>query len=57
MGATGEKVAIDPATFKLIDGKRYLFFNKFFNNTRKSWNKDEINLKPKADANWVKTNR
>lgn len=54
MGATGEKVEIDPATFKLLDGKLYLFYNKFFNNTKKSWNKDEANLKAKADANWAK---
>ena len=56
MGATGEKVEIDPDTFKIIDGKLYLFYNRFFNNTLKSWNKDETNLKQKADANWQKTN-
>ncbi len=55
MGATGEKVDIDPETFKLIDGKLYLFYNAFFNNTKKSWDKDEKNLKPKAEANWAKT--
>ncbi|AYL98827.1 YHS domain-containing (seleno)protein [Mucilaginibacter celer] len=54
MGATGEKVEIDPATFKLLDGKLYLFYNKYFNNTKKKWDKDEANLKTKADANWVK---
>lgn len=52
MGATGEKVEIDPETFKIINGKLYLFYNKFFNNTLKSWNKDEANLKSKADNNW-----
>ena len=56
MGATGEKVEIDPETFKIIDGKLYLFYNKFFNNTLKSWNKDQSNLKQKADANWQKFN-
>jgi YHS domain-containing protein len=56
MGATGEKVEIDPATFKIIDGKLYLFYNRFFNNTLKSWNKDEANLKQKADANFKKFN-
>lgn len=55
MGATGEKVDIDPGTFKLIDGKLYLFYNAFFNNTKKTWDKDENNLKTKADANWAKT--
>ncbi|HMH24025.1 MAG TPA: YHS domain-containing (seleno)protein [Puia sp.] len=56
MGAIGEKVEVDPETFKIIDGKLYLFYNKFFNNTLKSWNKDEGNLKQKADANWKKFN-
>jgi len=55
MGATGEKVDVDPETFKLVDGKLYLFYNKFFNNTKKTWDKDEKNLKTKADANWEKT--
>ena len=54
MGATGEKVNIDPETFKILNGKLYLFYNKFFNNTLKTWNKDEVSLKQKADASWVK---
>ncbi|CAN5565340.1 YHS domain-containing (seleno)protein [soil metagenome] len=54
MGATGEKVNIDPGTFKIVNGKLYLFYNKYFNNTLKDWNKDENNLKTKADANWSK---
>ena len=54
MGASGEKVEIDPETFKIINGKLYLFYNKLFNNTLKTWNKDEQQLKTKADANWVK---
>ena len=52
MGAKGEKVIVDPGTFKVMNGRLYLFYNKFFNNTLKEWNKDEINLKTKADANW-----
>ena len=54
MGAKGQKVEIDPETFKVLDGKLYLFYNKYFNNTLKSWNKDEAGLKTKADANWMK---
>ena len=54
MGATGEKVEVDPETFKIIDGKLYLFYNAYFNNTLKTWNKDETNLKKKADTNWKK---
>lgn len=52
MGANGEKVEVDPETFKIVDGKLNLFYNAYFNNTLKSWNKDEANLKKKADANW-----
>ena len=51
----GSKVDIDPETFKIMNGKLYVFYNKFFNNTLKSWNKDEANLNKKADANWQKT--
>jgi YHS domain-containing protein len=54
MGSSGEKVEIDPETFKILDGKLYLFYNAYFNNTLKSWNKDEVNLKKKADTNWKK---
>lgn len=54
MGKNGEKVEIDPETFKIVNGKLFLFYNKFFNNTLKTWNKDEANLHTKADANWKK---
>ena len=47
-----EKVEIDPETFKVLDGKLYLFYNAYFNNTLPKWNKDETNLKAKADKNW-----
>lgn len=52
MGATGEKVKVNPETFKIVDGKLYLFYNAYFNNTLTSWNKDEKNLKAKADKSW-----
>ncbi|MGA0556870.1 YHS domain-containing (seleno)protein [Larkinella sp. VNQ87] len=54
MGATGEKVEIDPETFKVKDGKLYLFYHSFINNTLPKWNKDEMNLQRKADASWLK---
>ncbi|SHH83764.1 YHS domain-containing (seleno)protein [Flavobacterium defluvii] len=54
MGSSGEKVEINPETFKIVDNKLYLFYNAYFNNTLKSWNKDEDNLKTKADNNWRK---
>jgi len=54
MGATSEKVEIDPETFKIVGGKLYLFYHSWANNTLTKWNKDEANLKPKADASWTK---
>jgi hypothetical protein len=54
MGSSGDKVEIDPETFKILDSKLYLFYNAYFNNTLKSWNKDEVNLKKKAETNWKK---
>ena len=53
MGDTGKKVDINPKTYKILDGKLYLFYNKFFNNTLDDWNEDEANLKAKADKNWM----
>ena len=54
MGEKGEKVSIDPETFKVLNGKLYLFYNRFFNNTLKDWNKNEASLKAKGDVNWTK---
>ncbi len=54
MGSDGSKVDIDPETYKIVNGRLYVFYNKFFNNTLKSWNKDEAGLNKKADANWQK---
>ncbi len=55
MGDNGEKVEVDPETYKIINGKLYLFYNAFFNNTLNDWNKNEQNLKKKADINWGNT--
>lgn len=52
--ADGDKVRIDPETFKIIDNKLYLFYNFRFTNTLKSWNKDQVNLLPKANTEWSK---
>lgn len=52
MGDYGKKVEVDPETFKIVNGKLYLFYNAYFNNTLVSWNKDENNLRNKADYNW-----
>jgi peroxiredoxin Q/BCP len=50
--AKGEKVEIDPASFKVTNGRLFLFFKAFYANALKDWNKDEANLTAKADAHW-----
>lgn len=54
MGAKGLKVNVNPETFKIVDGKLYLFYNAYFNNTLDSWNQAEDQLKKAADLNWQK---
>jgi YHS domain-containing protein len=53
MGVKGDKVSIDPETFKIVDNRLYLFYNRFFNNTLKSWNNNEAVLKKQADIYWT----
>lgn len=50
--AQGEKVEIDPKSFKITDGKLLLFYKSFFNDTREKWVKEEAPLTKKADAGW-----
>ncbi len=52
MGASGEKVEVDPLTFKILNDKLYLFYHSWTNNTLDKWNKAEASLKIKADKNW-----
>jgi YHS domain-containing protein len=54
MGESGEKVKVDPETFKILNGKLYLFYNFWGNNTLTDWNKNETPLKSKGDQNWKK---
>ncbi|MEQ8362229.1 MAG: YHS domain-containing (seleno)protein [Cyclobacteriaceae bacterium] len=54
MGETGEKVKVDPETYKILNGRLYLFYNFWGNNTLTDWNKNESGLKSKADQNWKK---
>jgi YHS domain-containing protein len=54
MGESGEKVKIDPETYKILNGKLYLFYNFWGNNTLTDWNKNEAPLKSKGDQNWKK---
>ncbi len=54
MGNSGEKVEVDPETYKILDGKLFLFYNSWGNNTLKTWNKNEAMFHTKADQNWKK---
>lgn len=54
MGLNGELVEVDPNSFKIIDGRLYLFYNSVLNNTLKKWNRNESELLPEANKNWKK---
>lgn len=54
MGENGEKVKVDPETYKILEGKLYLFYNFWTNNTLEKWNKNQQKLKDSADRNWSK---
>ena len=43
---------VKPESYKIIDGKVYLFYENVFVKTLKKWNKDEAKLKAKADTFW-----
>ncbi|RMD65877.1 YHS domain-containing protein [Candidatus Parcubacteria bacterium] len=61
MASGNGKVPSDPKTFKLYNGKLYLFFNDYYRgepfNTIIPWNLNEKTLKNQADANWAKANQ
>lgn len=49
----GYTADINPKTYKIVDGKLLLFYNKLFVNTLPKWNKDEVTLFPAAERNWA----
>nr|WP_321227216.1 YHS domain-containing (seleno)protein [uncultured Psychroserpens sp.] len=52
-----KKVDIDPKTFEIRDGKLYLFYNSWGNNTLNTWKKNNVKgLQSKADKNWEAMN-
>jgi len=54
IGLDGTRVKVDPTTFKIIDGKVYLFHNFNGKNMLMAWNKNEKKLKEAAEENWIK---
>ena len=52
----GERVKIQPTSYKIINNKLFLFYNFSNENRLLLWNQgDEKKLKASADKNWVKT--
>ena len=54
MADSGSLVTVDPETYKIVDGKLYLFYNQYFNNTLKKWNRKESEYLKLAEHNWKK---
>jgi len=55
MAKDGEKVSVDPLTYKISDGKLLLFYKTAFKNTLSIWNKDkkpEVERLKKGDQYW-----
>lgn len=52
----GQKISVDPKTFKIVNDKLYLFFNGHTRrgqvNSLETWNKNESRLMEKADRLW-----
>ena len=57
IGDSGDKVSINPETFKIVDGKLLLFYYAFFTNTLDNWNKDEKHFYENANKNRNKLNK
>ena len=47
-----DKYPIDPHTFKVVDGKLYLFYNQDGFNALEHWNRDEATTRQRADIFW-----
>jgi YHS domain-containing protein len=52
----GNLVEVNPERFKILKGKLLLFYDAYWNNTLKTWNADESELFPLAEASWKRLN-
>lgn len=50
---SGERVKVNPATYKIINDKLHLFYNFNSDNRLLKWNKEEKKLIASANRNWV----
>ena len=48
----GERVKVNPVTYKIVDGKLHLFYNYNSDNRLLKWNRQERNFKVAAEKNW-----
>jgi YHS domain-containing protein len=53
VATTGERVKINPSTYKIIDGKLHLFYNFNGDNRLRRWNADEQKLRAAGNRNWT----
>jgi YHS domain-containing protein len=52
VAVNGDRVKINPLTYKIVDKKLYLFYNNGSDNRLLKWNQDEKKNKAAADKNW-----
>jgi YHS domain-containing protein len=52
VATTGERVKVLPSSYKVVDGRLFLFYNFGGDNRLVKWNKNEAKLKAAADKNW-----
>ena len=55
MGQKNKKVEINPEAYSIENGKLYLFYRSYFNDTLEKWNENNDNLRIAAESNWSKT--
>lgn len=56
MGKDGSKVKINPLSYKILNGKLYLFYKTSKLDTLKLWNENETTLLEKANHYWQNIN-
>lgn len=54
--ARGQKVEVNPHRFKVVQGRLMLFYDGWWGDTLRKWNKNEKPLLAQADAWWKKLN-
>jgi len=56
LASSGERVKVNPTSYRIINGKLHLFYNFNSDNRMLKWDgSDPKKMKAAADRNWVKT--